>query len=218
MRLRAGYRWNLLRAASNGATAFQPWKELQKLQFTPTTGGASMGPRPSGRGRSCKSCSSPPPPEELQWGHGLPAAEVPSGQPASRASTRASRMAVRRPAARGRRPVVKTARCAAVGVSKLNRVAPGERIAVSYIGPSPAHRQNSGTAGGGDAVVGDATGRKWAVGTRRSPASLRPRLLGGLGRPRPAVSRQSGGRRRWQDRGNSATRPPPTRVDWVNVS
>jgi len=38
------------RRSFNGATAFRPRKELQELQFTPTTGGASMGPRPSGRG------------------------------------------------------------------------------------------------------------------------------------------------------------------------
>jgi len=49
-----------------------------------------MGPRPFSRGRFCKNCRTAARFHRLQWGHGLPAVEVPSGQ-------RASRAAVRRP-------------------------------------------------------------------------------------------------------------------------
>jgi len=68
---------------------------------------------------------------------------APRRRVASRATVRARRPAGRAgrpcegwaPEGRGLTPAVKTVPCAAVGVSKLNRVPASERIVVSYIGP-----------------------------------------------------------------------------------
>ncbi len=59
----------------NGATARRPWKTRLGKIWRTAAAGASMGPRPGGRGRPPLEESSTPSSPPLQWGHGPEAVE-----------------------------------------------------------------------------------------------------------------------------------------------
>ena len=63
------------RTSFNGATALRPWTAWPPASRLPRSFGASMGPRPCGRGRMSGAISGREARGQLQWGHGLAAVD-----------------------------------------------------------------------------------------------------------------------------------------------